>query len=183
MSSRFDRQTFTISYGIGIPHSGSGLRQFWNRGSSGSASFLIHVGRPVSVGLGVDLAFLPFDKTAFAVIFPAVPLQAKDLVLTNVYVVVKYSPAPTMRLQPFLSLNVGVLMSSKAEYREVINDVRVTYYNIAGITRLAGGLGAGIDLWLAPWIALQAEAKGVYVHNDRNIEITSAFRGGFRFTF
>jgi hypothetical protein len=179
---QFKRQSLSISYGMGAPQSRSALTSFWTGGPSVSASFFVNVSRVVAMGLGVDVSHLLFNEGAFRNAYPTVPVEASDIYLANIYVGTKISPMPTMRFSPYLTGSVGAMKMTEAQYRKVINEVRVTYYNIPGMTRLSFGIAGGVDIYISRWFALQLEAKSTYVHNDPDVGIATFFRGGFKFS-
>ncbi len=175
------RQALTLSFGTGIPQSRNGLIAFWDMGPSGSIKFMVNVSRPVSLGIGVDAAVLKFNEPAFRNAYPAVPLRSKDIVMANVYLAMKCVMMPSMAFAPYCGLTVGATRISEAVYREVIDSVRVSYYNIPGRTKLTFGVTLGADIYLNSWLALDMEGKTNYVHNDPDLGLTSFVRGGFRF--
>jgi hypothetical protein len=175
------RQALTVSFGTGIPQSRSGVTSFWDKGPSGSITFLVNVSRPVSLGMGIDAVVLEFNEGAFRSTYPAVPLQSKDMVMANVYLAMKCVMMPSMAFAPYCGLTVGATHISEAVYGNVIDSVRVSYYNIPGRTKLTLGVTLGADIYLNSWLAFDMEAKTNYVHNDPDLGLTSFVRGGFRF--
>jgi len=180
---RYKVQTLTISVGAGIPQSKGDLKGFWGIGPSASFSFFVNVSRAVALGLGAEAALLPFNEGAFRSAYPTVPVQARDVVQSNLYVGAKFSLAPSMRLCPYMSTSVGASLLTRASYKNpTIGQRHQYYYNVGGIARLHAGLAGGVDLYLNRWLAMQLEAKATYVHNDPNVRVTSFMRGGFRLT-
>lgn len=176
------KQTITLSFGAGIPQSRDGITRFWDMGPSGSATFMVNVSKPVSFGVGVDAALLKFNESAFRFAFPNITVRSRDVLMANVYIAMKCVLMPSMRFTPFLGASIGATHVSEAVYQEVVDSVRVTYYNIPGRSKLTIGVTAGVDTYLARWITFELEAKANYVHNDPDLGVASFIRGGFRFT-
>jgi opacity protein-like surface antigen len=172
------RHSLSLLLGIGVPQSNKGLTQFWGPGASGSLAFLINVNRPFGIGIGIDITKLPFHSSWFNLAFPTVPVLTRDIYSWNLYVASKYSFRPRMRTSPYLAAQVGISKVTPAEYKTVIDSVRVTYYNIPGRTRLAIGVAGGVDISITRRLWLQAEAKTIYFHNDPERGPSTYFRGG-----
>jgi hypothetical protein len=179
---RHERQTLTITFGAELPESKSGLREFWLHGPSGSVNFFVNVNRWLALGIGLDASLFYFDQTAFVTKFPAITLQTKNVALGNLYIGMKYTPAPMRRLSPFVAVALGATRMTEAVYQDIVNGKRQTYYDIPGRTRLALGLSGGADLYLSRLIAIEVVAKTSFVNNDQDIGIALALRGGIRFT-
>ena len=182
MPPAYNRQTLTISFGAGIPQSRDGLTEFWNMGPNGSARFMVQVSKPVAMGIGVHLALLKFNESLFRLAHPAIPVRSKDIVLSNVYLAMKCTLTPSMRLSPYLGMAIGTTHVSEAVYREVVDSVQVRYYNILARTQLTVGVMVGVDVYIARWIAFELEAETSYVHHSVDLGLASYARGGFRFT-
>jgi hypothetical protein len=45
------------------------------------------------------------------------------------------------------------------------------------------GLAAGADIYINHRLALELEARGIYVHNDPDFGVAVSARGGLRFSF
>ena len=176
------KKQFTVLVGGGIPLSREGLRQFWKVGPSGSLSFFVNVSSATALGIGADVSMLYFRLGTFASTFPGVSVQPKDVAMIHVYVGVKHSFAPTKRFSPYVVATVGAARVTAATYKEVVDSVRVTYYDIPGRTRLAGSLGLGTDISLSTWLSFTMEAKATYFNNDADVGFECLVRGGFRFT-
>jgi hypothetical protein len=181
-SPRFKKQTLTLAFGTGIPHPRSGLISFWDMDLSGSARFMVSVSKPIAFGFGVDAALLKFSESSFRSAYPTVPLQSKNMALANVYIAMKWSMMPSMRFCPYVGIALGATHVSEAIYGDIIDSVRVSYYNIPQHTRLTLGFELGTDIYITHWLAFDLEAKTNYVHNDPYLGAASFVRGGFRFT-
>lgn len=182
VSPSYKKQTLTLAFGAGIPHSRNGLTAFWNMGPSGSVKFMVNVSKPVSFGVGLDAVMLTFNEPAFRSAYPAVPLQSKDMVMANVYIAMKCAMMPSMRFSPYAGVALGATHVTEAIYGDMIDSVRVSYYNIPQHTRLTVGFELGADIYITHWLAFNIEAKTNYVHNDPDLGMASFVRGGFRFT-
>jgi len=176
------KKQFTVLAGGGIPLSRESLIKFWKVGPSGSLSFFVNVRPSTALGIGTDVSMLYFKLAEFASTFPGVAVQRKDIVMVHVYVGVKHSFSPTKGFSPYVVGTVGAARVTEAAYKEIVDSVRVTYYNIPGRTRLAGSLGLGADIALSGWLWFTMEAKGTYFHNDADVGVACLVRGGFRFT-
>ena len=177
------KKQITVLAGAGIPLSKEGLTQFWKLGPSGSLSFLVNVTPPTSVGIGADFSMLYFKMADFGSTFPTVPVQRKDIAMIHIYVGFKQSFSPARVFSPYIAGTVGAARVTGASYKEIIDSVRVTYYDIPGRTRLAASFALGTDIVLSRVIAFTMEAKATYFHNDPDVGVMSFVRGGFRFSF
>ncbi|HET6272207.1 MAG TPA: hypothetical protein VFG32_04455 [Bacteroidota bacterium] len=176
----YRKQSLIISFGAGIPQSRNGLTSFWEMGPSISVKFMVNVNRALAFGMGLDLAYLKFNEQSFQSELPGIPVRSKDITLGMLSLAMKYSLLPSMRVSPFVGATLGATRLTGAVYKETVDSVLVTYYNIPGRTRLTFGLTAGVDIYLVRWLALQMEAKTSYVHNDPNLGFTSFLRAGIR---
>jgi hypothetical protein len=176
------RQTLVLSFGAGIPQSRTGLTAFWDAGPSGSAKFLVNVSKVVAFGIGVDVAMLKFNESAFRFANPTVPMRSKDIVMASVYLAMKCVILPSMRTSPYVGMTLGATRTSEAIYGDVIDSVRVSYYNLPARSRLTIGLALGTDIYITQWLAVELEAKANYMHHDPDFGLASFVRGGFRFT-
>jgi len=175
------RKTITLRYGLGIPLSDKAVTAFWAPGGSVSAEFLLDINTRFSLGIGIDAARFGFREDWFTLGYPNIPVHALDLYWWNIYFASKFSLPTKSPFTPFGEIQVGISRVTPAEYREVINGVRVIYYDIKGSTRLTFGLGAGVDFRVAWWLALQAEGKLTYAYNDPQRNIVLLTRGGLAF--
>ena len=173
------QQSLTFLVGVGIPQSNKGITQFWGPGASTSLSLMVNVTRPFALGIGLDVTELTFHGSWFSLTHPPpVLVQSRDIYSWSIYFASKYSFRPLMRTSPFLAAQVGISKVTPAEYKTVIDSVRVTYYNIPGRTRLAIGVVGGIDISLTRRLWLQVEAKTIYFHNDPERGPSTYLRGG-----
>jgi hypothetical protein len=140
------------------------------------------VNSSTALGLGIDLARLYFRLGAFSTTFPGVLPVRKDIAMGHVYVGVKHSFAPTRWFSPYIAGTIGAARVTGAVYREVIDSVRVTYYDLPGRTRLAGSLALGTDIRLGRTLSFTMEAKATYFHNDPDVGFFCLIDGGFRVT-
>lgn len=176
-----NRVTVSLTIGGGIPISKAALTEFWDGGVSGSVSFMVSVNRVVAFGVGMDAGVLLFSQPRFILTYPTVPLQARNTSFLNLYIAWRYTPFWKNRWAPFFGATVGAARYTGAEYKQIVNGVRVTYYEIPGMTRLSLGGIVGVDLNLSPRAALAVEARGTYVHKDPEAGLWLALNGGIRF--
>jgi len=172
------RATITVLGGIASPLSKAGLTEFWGMGPSGAAQVLVHVSRSVSMGMGLDIASYVFNSSDFSSKFPTIPVREKNILGVGFHLAAKFVPVPQARLTPFLSAQLGTAQVTPTEYREVVDSVRVTYYNIPRRFRLASNVAAGFDLYIARGFWIELEGKLAYVHNDPSRGTTFLLRGG-----
>jgi hypothetical protein len=177
-SSDARRATITILGGIASPLSKAGLTEFWGTGPSGAAQVLVHVSRSVSVGMGLDVASYIFSSGDFSSKFPTIRVQEKNILGISILLTAKFVPVPQARLTPFFVGQLGAAQVTPTEYREVVDSVRVTYYNIPRRFRLASNVAAGFDLYIARGFWIEMEGKLAYVHNDPSRGTTFFLRGG-----
>lgn len=182
LTQPYKKQSLTISFGAGIPQSRNGLTSFWEMGPSISVKFMVNVNRALAFGMGLDLAYLKFNEQSFQSEIPGIPVRSKDITLGVLSLAMKYSLLPSMRVSPFVGATLGATRLTEAVYKETVDSVLVTYYNIPRGTRLTFGLTAGVDIYVVRWLALQIEAETSYVHNDPNLGFASFLRGGIRFS-
>ena len=135
----------------------------------------------MALGVGFDAAVFFFGRATFALKYPGVPLQARDIAFLNVYIISTYSLLSGKRLNPYIEANIGVSRLTEATYRQNVQEVRVIYYEIPGRTRLTFALGGGVDVSLLRWMSFRAEANAAYVLNDPNAGLIFSLRGGPRF--
>ncbi|MBM2841933.1 MAG: hypothetical protein HW412_2461 [Bacteroidetes bacterium] len=178
----YKQPTVSLSFGAGIFHPPKGSTTFWNVGPGGSTRFMITVSKPVSIGIGVDAAFFSFDEQAFRNAYPTVPVRSKNMMMANVYLAMKCMVMPSMRLSPYVGLTLGATRLSEAIYGEVIDSVRVNYYNIPARTTPTFGISLGAGIYIVQWLSFDAEAKTNYVVNNPDLKAAFLFLGGFRFT-
>ncbi len=177
-SSGARRATITILGGISSPLSKAGLTEFWGAGPTGAAQVLVHVSRSVSVGMGLDVASYVFKPSDFSTKFPTIPVREKNILGISVLLTAKFVPVPQARLTPFFLGQLGAAQVTPTEYREVVDSVRVTYYNIPRRFRLASNVAAGFDLYIVRGFWIELEGKLSYVHNDPSRGTTFFLRGG-----
>ncbi len=171
-----------FTFGGGQPESHYGLTHYWLRGPSGSISYMISVNRYHALGIGADATLFYFSRKDFGLSNPGVEVKAKNIALLNVYLAWKLSLLPSMRTCPYLGFNVGIARLTGATYQSVVNGFTQTYYLIPGKSRLALGPTAGADILVIRGLALEAEAKATYLHNDPAGGIIIFLRGGLRVT-
>ena len=172
------RATISLLGGIASPLSKAALADFWKMGPSGTAQVLVHVSRSVSVGMGIDITSFIFDPSGFRSKFPAIMVREKNILGVSILLTSKLVPVPNARLTPFFVGQIGAAQVTPAEYREVVDSVRVTYYNIPRRFRLASNVAAGFDLYIASGFWVELEGKLAYVHNDPSRGTTFLLRGG-----
>jgi hypothetical protein len=177
----FRRLTLSFTAGFGMPLSKAALKQFWNGGPAASASFLVSVNRSVAFGVGLDAAMLTFNASNFTATYPGVPVQERTTTFLNLYIGWRYTPFWKNRFAPYLGATIGAGRFTGAEYKQIVNGGRVTYYEIPGITRLSVGGIIGADYKLTGRLALVVEGKGTYLHNDPEAGVVITVSGGIRF--
>jgi hypothetical protein len=89
---------------------------------------------------------------------------------------------PSMRVSPYVGMTLGATHASEAIYGDVIDSVRISYYDLPARSRLTIGLALGADIYITRWLAAELEVKTNYIHHDPDFGVASFVRGGFRFT-
>ena len=181
-------RAFTFNGGVSVPVSKKALTEFWNYGAGFSLGFLKHIrdsshAAVHALGVGLDVSILRFKAADFQTRFPSVELRAKNMAFVHAYLRWKYLLHRTKRLSPFVGATIGIAQLTGATYREVIDSVRVTYYDIPSRTRLALGIQGGVAFAFSPSFAVEAEGSWYYVHNDPNIGLGFSLRLGGRVRF
>ena len=88
---------------------------------------------------------------------------------------------PGMRLSPWIEGGLGGAFVTGATYREVINGVRQTYYDIKRTTRLSVSGSAGTEIYFNAAFAFTIRGKFVYLVNDPSIGVILLADAGLRF--
>jgi hypothetical protein len=159
------------------------LTTYWNFGPAGSFEIAGNINRHLSLGLGVDVSAYWFRAGMFSTRYPGVPLENKPVAHLTVGMVARYELFPGRQLGSFVGLSVGASRLTEAVYQRVIDSVRVTYFSIPGRMRLAVGLHAGTDFMINRWIAIEGEARLLFVHNDPDIGAAFTVRTGVKYLF
>lgn len=165
---------------MGIPVSHEGLTEFWKRGPGAGMNLLFLAANNVVVGAGAEATLLSFRRGTFAERFPGVPLQVEDMVLVHLTLNMRYYLRPSIRMSPYVGLDIGVARLSGAEYKRLVDGVRHTYYEIPATARLTFGASAGVDYYVIKRVALQGEVRSVVVHNDPNVGLLLSLRMGVK---
>jgi len=175
-------KTIEITGGATFPMSHAALTDFWMRGPSLNTCFLFKANAVIRFGVGAEVAQFSFRRGAFAEAFPGVAVQVKHLTTVHIFLAVRNYLRPSVRMSPFFGAEVGVFRATGAEYKEVINGVRHTYYEIPGMSHLAGAVLAGIDYYVSRRIAVQLQCRAVYVVNDPDTGMLLTAHAGMKFT-
>lgn len=175
------RKTVDVTVGTTFPVSHPGLKEFWMQGPAGGVCFLFKASETTRLGLGGEASLFSFRLGAFARAFPQADIQESLIATVYLYIALRHDLMPRARLSPFVGAEIGVIRSTGAEYKPVIDDVRRTYYDIPNIARLAGSVSLGVDYFIFKVIALQMQARVAYVLNDPNIGMLVSTQAGFKF--
>ncbi len=177
------KSSFVFAVGLTVPQSHDALRDFWLGGPSASLEFLIHTNRYFSLGAGVDYSILYFDQNGFATKWTGVSVKGKDnLTVFNLYMDAMLSLAPNSVVRPYIAAQVGAVFIKEAVYQEIVVGVRRTYYNVGGKTKLAMNIATGVTIQIDSSIALLAQIKGTFVHNDTAVGTLAHARLGVQYT-
>jgi hypothetical protein len=169
--------------GAGWPLAKESLTDFWKFGPIFAATFSTSVNRHVSVGVGVDLTVLRFSYDAFWSKYPdVIPLDRK-VIWWDVYLLGKYTLLPQKGITPYATFSLGATRLTQASFKQVVDSVKITYYEIHPRNRLSIGIAAGADFEITREVSFVAEIYSVFVHNDPEAGMLLALRGGFRFTW
>ena len=179
-ASKGSRISVAVTAGYVSPRSKDGLTQFWKGGPGFAVSLLLRAAPGFWVGTGLDVSALWFKQSSFALAYPNVEMQKVNMAWTNLFLLARYGFLPGASVHPYAEVDLGASRLSGAEYKEVIDSVRVTYYEIPARTRLALTLTAGVDIPVSGGLSFLAEGFMRYVHHDENIGIGLGVRGGVR---
>jgi hypothetical protein len=175
-------RTVEFTGGVTVPLSHQALKEFWTRGPSAGVLFLGRATSYVKFGIGGEASLFSFRRGMFALAYPGVTTQAKNLATVYLYLALRNYLKPGLRMSPYVGLDVGVLRVTGAEYKEIINGVRATYYEIPGMSRLAGSVSLGGDYYLSRRVALLLQSRALYVFNDPNTGFLLSAHAGVRLT-
>src|SRR5512140_2052415 len=177
------RVSLAITAGYAAPTSKDALTQFWKGGPVGGISVLVRAAPGFWIGAGLDVSALWFRESAFAQAYPSVEMQKKNMAWVNIFVLSRYGGfVRSGPVHPYTELAIGASRLSGAEHKEVIDSVRVTYYEIPARTRLALKLTGGMEIPAWPGISFLVEGAVRYVHNDPNVGVGILVNGGVRVT-
>ena len=174
------KTSLAVSVGYGTPRSKDALTQFWKGGPAFSMKLLVRSTRSLSFGVGGDVSALWFRLSKFAATYPSVEAHRKDMAWFDLFMFSRYTFATGMALRPYGEFSIGASRLSGAEYKEVVDSVRVTYYEIPARTRLALTFTGGLEIPVSGSFSFLAEANLRYVHNDPNVGVGLLFMGGAR---
>lgn len=174
--------TVEVWGGMGLPMAHRSFTRYWLRGPAGGFTLLFPASDRLRIGFGADATLFSFRKGNFALLNPEIRLQVKDIVLVDLHLTMRHYFTPGLRASPYIDFTVGFARISGAEYKDIVNGVRVTYYEVPGTTRLAAGIHGGADYYLGRRFAVQADLGAVYVHNDPNLSFLLSGRAGVKFT-
>lgn len=175
-------RTIEIWGGLGHPFNHRSFKRYWMRGPSAGFSMHFRASDHVKIGFGAEATLFSFRAGNFQVWNPGVPVQIKDIVALNVFLSMRRYFQPALRTSPFIGMEVGFTRISGAEYKDFVNSVRVTYYDVPGSLRLTASGTVGIDHYLSRKLAVQAEAHLTYLHNEPNLSLFIGGRAGIKVT-
>jgi hypothetical protein len=170
--------------GVGFPMAKDSLTDIWRYGPNFSLDFLTSVSRHFSAGVGVDLTVLRWSYAGYYEKYPSGPPPLdRKVIWWDLYLLGRYTFAPTHTVTPFVTLKLGATRPTPASFKQVVDSVKITYYSVPARTRLSVGVSAGIDAAITKELAFVAEANAVLVHNDPVLGAAVSIRGGFRVTW
>jgi hypothetical protein len=173
--------TLEVWGGMGIPLTHKSFTEFWKRGPALGMGLTVRMTNNVKIGFGAEAALYAFQRGAFAERFPDLPVYVRHQALVHLYLFIRNFFYPGRRFSPYLGGDLGFARISGAENKDLINGVRVTYYEIPGATRLAVGTVAGADYYFFKGFAVQADLRLMYLHNDPNVGLFFLLRVGAKF--
>jgi opacity protein-like surface antigen len=176
------RLSLKVSGGLATPKSKKSLTRFWKGGPAFSVNLLVRAAPGFWVGTGVDVSALWFRQANFGLRYPSVELQRRNMAWVNIFLLSRFGLSPGGPVHPYVEFGAGGSRLSGAEYKEIVDSVRVTYYEIPARTRLAMKFTGGIEITLSPAFAFIAEGALRYVHNDPNMGVGLLLQGGVRLT-
>jgi hypothetical protein len=174
------QRTVELWGGLAHPLNHASFKKFWMRGPSAGAAIYFPTSDHVRIGFGAEATLFSFRAGNFTVWNPGITPQIKDIALMNVFLGMRRYFRPTLRTSPYIGCEIGFTRVTGAEYKEIINAVRVTYYEVPDAYRLTGTLTLGIDHFFTKRFGVQAEARLTYLHNDENISLLMGARAGVK---
>lgn len=178
------RTSIILMGGVGFPLAKDSLTDIWRYGPNFSLDFLTSVSRRISVGVGVDLTVLRWSYAGYYEKYPSGPPPLdKKVIWWDLYLLGRYTFAPTHAVTPFVTFKLGATRPTPASFKQVVDSVKITYYSVSARTRLSIGASAGIDATITKELAFVAEVNAVIVHNDPVLGAAVMIRGGFRVTW
>jgi hypothetical protein len=173
-----------IMGGAGIPLSKAPLTDFWRYGPNFSLEFVTTATRRLSLGVGADLTVLRFSYAGFAGTYPSGPPPLdRKVIWWDLYLLGRYVFFPKNLVTPYATLKIGAMRPTPASFKQVVDSVKITYYDIHARARLAAAVSGGVDFTLSSELAFVAEVNAVLVHNDPAFGSAVSLRGGFRITW
>ena len=177
----YARPTLIVTGGVAEPLSHESLTDFWLRGPAASVAFTLDVQRWLALGIEFGGAQFYFDRAAFGLKYPGVPIEAQNAGMIDAHLLAKFMFDPRMIFSPYLTGTLGATHWTGASYKEELpGQPRRIFYDIPRKTRLAAGLTLGADIVLSSWFAVVVEARASTVINDPDLGLTAALRGGVR---
>lgn len=176
------QRTFEVWGGITHPFNHGSFKRFWMRGPSAGFALYLRATDAVKIGIGAEATLFSFRQGNFAKYYPTVPAQVKDVGTFNVFLALRSYFRPTMRWSPWIGGELGFTRITGAEYKEIVNAVRVTYYEVHSAIRITGTATLGVDYFVSRRIAVQMEARLSYLHHDESLGLVIGGRGGVKFT-
>ena len=175
--------SIAVEGGWSWPESHDGLTKYWGPGPGASVEFLTGVSRWVALGFSIDGSAYWFRGPQFATDYPNLPFRNPPVAQIVAGVIGRVTLAPGKRLTPYAGAFLGISHMTGAEYRQVTDSTSSTYFYLPFQTRLAVGLYAGLEYRISRGLAIDAEARALYVNNDPNVGASAVVRGGLRFFF
>ena len=176
-------RSVTVSGGFSWPLTRHGLTQYWSPGPSGAVEFNVRIRRRYLLGVVVDVSAYWFRAGRFAQTNPGVTLENKPVAHITIALTGRYELLPERRIGPYFGLSVGASRLTEAVEQQVIDSVRVTYFNIPGRTRLSATGIIGVVVQMTRGFGLEAEGRLLYIHNDPDAGLIFGIRTGVRFSF
>lgn len=170
-----------IGGGMSWPVAHDGLTRYWRAGPTAAVEFDVRIRRRFLVGVAVDVAALWFRSSRFIQSNPGVPLHNTPVAHITIALTGRVELFPEKRFGPYIGLSIGASRLTAAVYQQVIDSVRVTWFNLPGRTRLSVGGIAGVTFHATRWLGVEAESRLLYVHNDPDAGLMVLLRAGLRF--
>ena len=175
-------RTVVIGGGMEWPLTHDGITRYWRAGPAATVEFDVRMRRRFLIGVGLDVGAYWFRASRFIQFNPGVPLHNIPVAQITIALTGRVELFPEKRFGPYLGLSIGASRVTAAVYQQVIDSVRVTYFNIPGRTRLSVGGIAGVTYNANRWLGIEAESRLLYIHHDPDAGLTLLLRAGLRFT-
>ena len=176
-------QSIVVLGGWSWPVSHDGLTKYWGSGPALTVEVLKGISPAVSLGFDLEGAAYWFRGPVFAAAYPSLPFKNPSVAQIIAGVVGRFTMMSGRKIVPYIGGMIGFSHMTGAEYIQQTDSGHVTYFNMPFQTRLAASIYGGLEYRLSRSLAIDAEARALYVNDDPNVGLTTVLRAGLRFFF